>query len=234
VADLPPSTDPPSGHVYRIARGPNPFALTDWKWAAGGVRFGGRWDDPNGSLGVPIDQRYRVTYVASTEEGAYGEMIGQWQNQGEPPKNWETPHLVGEATLSTSLPFADLTSKEVTDLLAGLPSVRTTVQEMNDLIVMVSKAAKLPIAQLQIDDFLVTSIFRPVTQVISRYIYDVEDTNKAPVFAGIRYASHYPPRWECWAVYENRARITLVSASAIDKNNPQLQRAATALHMEVR
>ncbi len=161
-------------------------------------------------------------------------MLGQWQNQGEPPKNWEMPYLIGKATLSTSLPFADLSSKEVTDLLTDIPSVKTSVQEINDLIMSVFEAAKLPIVQLQIDDFLVTSIFRPVTQVISRYIYDLEDINTGSVFAGIRYASHYHPGWECWAAYENRAHITLVNASVIDKNNPQLQQAATALHMVVR
>lgn len=233
MANSLPNVPPPANPVFRIGREPNPFALADWKWAAGG-RFGGRWDDPSGSFGVPPDKRFRVTYVATTPTGAYGETIGQWSNQGRTPDDWSKGRLFGEATVLTRLPFVDMTSPEITRLLRDLPLVKNTLADLNQGLTELFSSLKLPIAPLQADAHLIVSIFRPVTQEISRYIYDLMDSAGSPRFAGVKYLSHHLPSWECWAVYENRAQVAMLGATPIEDTNVYLLEAADALSISLK
>jgi RES domain-containing protein len=53
--------------VYRMARGPEPWAWVDWVYAGPDGTFGGRFDDTEGE--------YRVLYAAATRLGAFMETL---------------------------------------------------------------------------------------------------------------------------------------------------------------
>ena len=55
-----------------------------------------------------------------------------------------------------------------------------------------------------IDLSAVTGPQRKLTQRIARYIYEQVGSQGNPLFAGIRYLSHYGGDQECWAIFDTR------------------------------
>lgn len=64
TCDLEPATP---GRLFRVGKGPDPWAFLDWAQAGEDGTFGNRWDDPKSS--------YRVLYACSQRVGALIETL---------------------------------------------------------------------------------------------------------------------------------------------------------------
>lgn len=67
----------------------------------------------------------------------------------------------------------------------------------------------------------------------ARYIYEQRDATGRPLYDGIRYLSRLNTAWECWAVFANRLRHTVLRALSIPAHHPGLHDAARFLGLAV-
>jgi len=191
--DLKPATP---GRLFRVGKGPDPWAYPDWSQAGGDGTFGNRWDDPKSS--------YRVLYACSQRLGALIETLARFRPDpevvaglvaidgeddeivlppGHVPTSWFTSRVIGEATLSG--PFADVTHSRSLAYLRDALAARVVHYGLDDL----DGAA------------IRFSAPRRFTQEISRFVYECNDAGEQQ-FAGIRYASRLGDELENWAVFE--------------------------------
>lgn len=59
------------GSVFRVGHLPNPWLWTDWRYAEDNGRFGGRWDDSEGS--------FRVVYAGATLFACFVELLAKFR-----------------------------------------------------------------------------------------------------------------------------------------------------------
>jgi hypothetical protein len=219
-------TRTPTGPIYRIAWGTEPWGYPDWKRAgtdssSGAHTFGNRFDDPNAE--------YRVLYAASQLVCCYVEVLARYrpdyalleqlqamdgvndyQQIGVIPDEWFENRFIGTAEVQGN--YADLYSPE------WVAHLRSRLQPL--------------CVGLGLHDFDISVLMqaekRIVTQRASSIVYDLG------AFAGIYYASRHGLGLENWALFEFKATIQpLVPVQRVAKNDPSLQQALKFLHLVV-
>lgn len=225
---------PPRAPVYRVGRMPNPFAPPLWTYARPDGAFDGRFDDPGGSRGIPVEDRFRVLYVASESAGAYGETLAFLRPRlamlarigagppgariGRPiiPRTWRLGRRVGSTVLHSSLRVVDLAAPE-------------TVQALR----MPLAGLAVSIGLRDVDHGTLAGPNRRLTQEVARHIYELRDAADQPLYAGMRYLSRLNPSWECWVIFTDRLRHSIVRVDNISANAPGLYEAARILNLAV-
>lgn len=231
MADEPATVQGPAGPVYRIGRGPDPFAAPDWIYAQPDGTFGGRFDDPSGRRGVPANQRFRVLYFAGEPAGAFAEVLAHFRPDltvlaalgsaaaAHPtvvPAAWRVVRRLGATILSTQGSFVDIGDAQ------SLKALRP---------VLAPTALTLGLSDLDLSVF--SGPARLLTQEAARFVYEQCDHAGPPRYAGIRYTSRLHRTWECWAVFADRLRLTAPRVEFIAADDPGLLQAASVLGLKV-
>ena len=191
--DIPSVGPPEGGLVFRVSRGFDVFAPTDWIWAQEDGTFTNRFDDPGAYRGIPEEERFRVVYCATHPAGAFGETTAPFRKSvktlarlqeiaddiplapefagGIVPEEWRLARRLGSTRLDEDLLFADFTDGRTLTVLREKLAVWLSRFELEEL-----------------DLSTITARQRRVTQEASRYVYELAESG-APAFAGIRYMS---------------------------------------------
>ncbi|HEX9989558.1 MAG TPA: hypothetical protein VGE45_13910 [Chloroflexia bacterium] len=116
--------------------------------------------------------------------------------------------MLGKTRLIPDLLFADIAEHEALHIIrrANVSGLKEAVDQIEQELEQIAKNAGLMIAEVDIDSSLLTGIWRDPTQIIGRYIYELQDKRGKPMFDGIRYYSRFGPMWECWAVFIDKDR----------------------------
>jgi hypothetical protein len=220
------NTRTPTGPLYRIAWGTEPWEYPDWKRAgtdssSQAHTFGNRFDDPNAE--------YRVLYAASQFVSCYVEVLARfrpdyallaelramdgeddYQQIGIVSDEWFENRFIGIAEVEGN--YADLYSP------AWVSHLRSRLQPL--------------CVELGLPDFdvsvLIQATKRIVTQRASSMVYDLG------AFAGIYYASRQGLGLENWALFEFKAIIKpLIPVQQVSKIDPSLKQALEILHLGV-
>jgi hypothetical protein len=221
---------PPRSPVFRVGRTPDPFAFPSWAFAHPDGTFGNRFDDPSGRRGVPASRRFRVLYLASESAGAFGETLAGYRPdlaglasagatppaRPSVPASWRLARRLGTAVLDPSLRFADLAAAETAHALRGLLA-----------------PVALSLGLSDIDFGTLIGPQRLFTQGAARAVYEQMDPSGQPLYAGLRYLSRLNPAWECWAVFVDRLRHTVVRVEVIPPDHPGLYDAARILGVAI-
>ena len=220
------NTRTPTGPLYRIARGTEPWEYPDWKRAGTDSSslahtFGNRFDDPNAE--------YRVIYASSQLVSCYVEVLARfrpdyallaelramdgeddYQQVGVIPDEWFESRFIGTAEVGGN--YADLYRP------AWVSYLRSRLQPL---------CVELGLSDFDVSD-LIQATKRIVTQRASSIVYDLGG------FAGIYYASRHGLGLENWALFEFKATINpLIPVQRVSKNDPSLTQALEILHLDV-
>lgn len=162
----------------------------------GDTRAGNRFDSLTGS--------FSTIYFASTLEACFGETLAryradpkltfiedEWEQRGFMPRGsvpaeWRQRRTAVRAEFDTSWLFLDIKSAATRAFLQ---------KELAPLLVL-----------FDVDDLDVSSIRghdRRITRAISQWVWQQQDADSSPLFAGIRYLSRVNTHWECWAVFDD-------------------------------
>jgi hypothetical protein len=230
MADQPATVQTPTSPVYRVGRGPDPFAPPDWLYAQTDGTFGGRFDDPSGRRGIPTSSRFRVLYFATEPAGAFAEVLAHFR-----------PDLAVLAALGSSPPPAAIVPtawRIVRRLGATILNVRGSFVDIGDAQtlkmfrhVLAPTALALNVPDLDLSAF--SGPARRLTQEAARFVYEQHDHGGAPLYAGIRYTSRLHRSWECWAVFSDRLRLAAARVEFITAHDPGLLQAASVLGLKV-
>lgn len=216
--ELPYVGPPEGGMVFRVARSFVVFAPPDWSWASQDGTFGNRFDDPRTYSGMSEADRFRVIYCATQRAGAFGETIARYRKSpklpseleeivdddpddpelegGILPEEWRFSRRLGCTRLDDDLLFADFTTPR-------------TFQVLTEELTKWLFHFKLK----EFDLSAITSQQRRLTQEAARYVYEL--ANVGFVFAGIHYISRLNPKWEMWAIFDDRMVHTPADLSEI-------------------
>ena len=204
---------PPTGGVYRLARGPaDPFAPPDWGGDHDNGTFGNRFDDPSAGDETPPETRFRTIYCATQRVATFGETAARFR---------PTPTLLAkleavDADESTDEALAGAVDPQ--DVRRGLiPAdwrlrrpVTHTVLDPGLVFVDIVAAETMQhlrpalpslVQRLDLTDVDLSSVAsqqRRFKQGGARYIYDQMDESSQPQVAGIRYGSRLHSQWQCW------------------------------------
>jgi len=208
---------PPASGIYRVAHStPGPFAAPLWRYASSDGTFGNRFDDPRSHL--PEEERFRVLYCATERRAAFAETLTRVRpslnvlaematiddddsfasvvSHTSDPDNsyrgliravWRHQRVVGHTIVNPDLMFADLTTLQTSAHLREALATQALAHGATD-----------------IDQSLFMEPRRGFTQEVAHYIYELQNEDGTPRFAGIRYISRLDIRFECWAVFADR------------------------------
>ena len=219
----------PTGPVFRLARGPNPWTWPDWSQVGPDGTFGNRWDDPAGT--------YRVLYASSTLFGALIETLSPFRpdldvvaglrgiaGDDEPvaagtiPREWLEQRLMGVAEIVGT--YADIGAAGSLSLLRVRLADRGVHYGLSDI----DAAAIRLLAP------------RGFTQEVSRLVYEYRIEGVEP-FAGVRYHSRFDDGTSNWAIFEPTSDTPPLSPSAGGRPNqadePDAIRAAAVLGLRI-
>jgi len=213
--------------VFRIGRGVAPFEPTPWEYALPDGTFGNRFDDPSARRNVPEWERFRAVYCATQRAACFGETLARFRrslaleaallaiDDDEPllpeierpyvTADWRAKRRMGKAYLDPSLRFADFGNPE-------------TWQRVRPVLAPIATALGLG----DIDLSAVTGSYHILTQEFARHVFDQEDNDGRPLYAGIRYISRLHPDWECWAIYDSRMVYQSGPSETIYPDDPDL------------
>ncbi|MDJ0867408.1 MAG: RES family NAD+ phosphorylase [Myxococcota bacterium] len=218
----------PEGPLYRIARGPDPWAWPNWANVGSDATFGNRWDDPQGV--------YRVLYASSSRLGALVEVLARFRP--DPHVLEALNEIEGEDDTAVQLPG---------ELDAGwLRHRRLGVAQVEGEFVDVGHSASLArlrdalasrIVHHGLDDLDAAAIRlsapRRFTQEISRYVYDRSTPQGRRRFDGIAYLSRLGDEFRNWALFESPGSalpwVGEPETLAIEAHDPDLVRALERL-----
>ena len=203
----------PSTDLFRLARGPEPFALPAWGHAHSDGTFGNRFDDPSADAGVPPAKRFRMVYCTTHRIAAFAETLARFRvslNLLAGLAAIDDDETV-EESLSGAIDAADprrgLVQADwrirrrlgVTTLAPTPPFVDIFAPGSMRFLrhELAGTAARLGIAEIDVSSL--TSQQRAFTQQCARRIYELKDSAGRPRYSGIRYLSRHNPAWECWA-----------------------------------
>jgi hypothetical protein len=217
------------GPVYRLSRGPDPWAWPDWSRAHLDGTFRNRWDDPRGE--------YRVLYASSQRLGAFVETLARFRpdlevvaavaaidgDDGAPlaagtvPREWVEGRRLGVASVAGR--YATIGSAR------SLAFIRTALA-----------ASALHHRLAEIDAATIRLVApRAFTQQISRLVY--ECVHAGEPFAGIRYASRLGDEFENWALFEPTSStpdpLTAPRFERVASDDPDLLRATGLLGLRL-
>ncbi len=212
--------------VFRIGRGPDPWAFPDWSRASpDDGTFGHRYDDPLG--------HYRVLYASSQRLATLVETLAHFrpdpsvlaavieEGGGEPStvpaghikRDWLAPRVMGVARIAGS--FADIGHASSIEHLRRALADRVLHYGLRDL-----DAAAIRM-----------SVPRRFTQEISRHVFEHSEEGQR-AFAGICYRSRLGDGFENWALFEP-AQLEVVAVEALLSDDPDLQRALELLGLQI-
>lgn len=192
-------------------------------------------DDANSKAGHRFDViGGGVLYVASEPRTTYLETLGslrpskgivldkgsddaEFLQPGQVPAQWRE-----DRSLFTLCPDRDV--EQVFVDLADLET-RTWLAEL-----LREQLAPLGVKYLDVPE--VTNTDRSVTRFLAKTLYSVTDHDGNPRFGGIRYASRYDARVDCWAVFD-RFPVTIESTTRIDLADQTFVTAAKELGLTV-
>jgi len=217
----------PERPVYRVVRRIyDPFEPKPWNLVGEDGTFGDRFDDPGGRPGrteqIPLSERFRVVYCATSSAGALGETVARVRPSLEEipgfaaiapdddfPEPEDTylrglrdPGFPDRAVLPASWRLDRQLYKTLLDpslLFVDVYSpltIETLRRELADVA-----------SNLGLDDIDFSTVIGPMrqfTQECSRYVYERKGESGNPGYAGIRYESRLNPDWECWAIFHDR------------------------------
>lgn len=185
--------------IYRLGRGPDPWAWPDWAFAKPDNTFGNRWDDPEGT--------YRVLYGCSQRLGVFIETLARFRpdaaiiatldaivdepadddpvalRPGEVPRSWLNNRRIGEGSVDGD--FVDVGHSATLAWLHRRMALRLVHYGLTELDAAVVRSAAP----------------RRLTQEISRTIYEL-NAGARRRYAGIAYRSRLGDEFENWAVFE--------------------------------
>ena len=209
----------PEGLIYRVARGPDPWAWPPWMYAEEDGTFNSRYDDPRGE--------YRVVYASSQREGAFSETLARYRvdlhvagelqaiegdrddaDYPEPipvglvPTEWPDTRLVGTATHEGG--FVDLGHPDSLAHLRVALAHRVVHHGLDDL-----------------DAGAIRRAPRAFTQEISRYVFEHARNDDGEPIAGVRYLSRLGDEFVNWAIFEP-SRPSDTDGHAIDRDDEAL------------
>jgi hypothetical protein len=211
----------PADWIYRVARGPDPWAWPDWTYAHEDGTFGSRFDDPRGE--------YRVLYASSQREGAFAETLARFrldlhvateqqaidgdpEDAGYPeplaggvvPIEWTATRLLGAARHAGG--FVDLGHSD------SLAHLREALAER--------------VLHHGLDDLDAGDIRRRaprrLTQEISREAFEHGRDEQGVAVAGVRYLSRLGDEIVNWAMFEPNEPSDARS-EPIDRDDAALQ-----------
>lgn len=218
------ATDAPSSGVFRVSRGPDPFAWPDWSFAGDDRTFGNRWDDPEGS--------YRVLYASTDRLGAFVETLARFRSDpsvaavlagisgddlvfpaGGVPHDWLEGRRIGQARVSGS--YAAISRSR---------SLAWLRQSLGD------RLARYDLSDLDAATIRLTAP-RRFTQEVSRAVQSCS-ANGERMFAGITYLSRLGDELRNWAIFEP-AEMELLRTDAIRHDDRDLREALQILRLEI-
>lgn len=206
----------PKHDVWRVGRHAEParFSWID-PGTAGLDNAGNRFDVPGGG----------VLYASSQLDGCFGETLSRFRpspkmieeigndpgymNVGAIPTAWRLDRTIVRLECNDSLPFVDVESIKTCNVLTS---------ELGPLLVALGINMPLDVA-------LVRGHGRLLTRAIATWAYTQTDQDDVPLFSGIRYKSRIATRWTNWAIFSG-TKVETVDSTAIEFNNPNLQRVA--------
>lgn len=226
AAKRPTEVRPPPEGIWRVARGPDPYALRPPLSPAelNEPHAGNRFDSPIAA--------YNVLYFATDLRGCFGETLvrmrpdprmvalvtDEWRESGfmDPaavPADWRTRRLAVRTRVSRPNLFLDVESCE---------THRVLERELAQLLVVLG-TAEIDVASVRGPD-------RRLTRWISQWTWSQTTPSGRPRYAGIRYLSRINSDWECWAVFD-RARLQEVHRESIFRTDASLL--AVANHFDL-
>jgi hypothetical protein len=219
----------PAEGIWRVARGPEPFALRE---PARPLRPVDREDRGIGNRFDSATAEYYVWYCATTLEGCYGEVLAPFRPDpivtaaiagdeegflpiGEMPADWRKRRVAVQATFPDAGPFVDVEAYDTRQYLA---------HELGWVLDLVG-----------VDDIDVSAIRsrdRRLTRWISQWVWQQRQNPRAPNYAGIRFCSRLDSSWECWAVF---AEVTPHEQERrpVLSQDVALQKVATKYHINI-
>jgi hypothetical protein len=186
--------------VFRVARRPDVWQWTDWRFAGFDGTFGGRWDDPQG--------RYRALYASRGRLGAYLEVLADFRPDLELVAALR--EIVqdddGAATAPPGIVPAEWRSKRLiaSGITDGVQEPLVVVGGAESLATLRSYLASLA-ADCGVADVDAAAIRqhapRRFTQGVSRFVYE-QVREDGSVYAGILYLSRFGDDVVNYALFE--------------------------------
>jgi RES domain len=223
------TVSPPGDGMWRVARGPEPFALREPSPPLRPVDredrgIGNRFDSAMGN--------YYVWYCATSLQGCYGETLATFRPDqkvrraiagaeegfmpiGEIPADWRKRRVATRAIFSAERPFVDVEAAETRAVLTS---------ELGWVLDLVG-----------LDDIDVSAIRsrdRRLTRWISEWVWQKHIEEGKPNYAGVRFCSRLNTAWECWAVFDD-ASPTELERHPVLRQDPALQRVANLFGLDI-
>lgn len=215
----------PPEPLFRLGRGPDPWAWVPWEYALPDGTFGNRWDDP---LGL-----YRVLYASSQRLGIFIECLARFRPDpavvagldaiedqdapgpqalapGHVPRSWLDNRRVGRASVNGQ--FVAIGRSESLSWLREQMADRVIHYGIRDL----DGAA------------IRSSVPRRFTQEISRRVFEIA-ANGRRRYEGIAYQSRLGDEFHNWAIFEPADITPIGFAEDIGDSDPDLEEAVRRL-----
>lgn len=248
----------PTAPIYRVVpRIYDPFEPKPWELAGEDGTLGDRFDDPGGRLGrskaIPLSQRFRMIYCATTPTGAFGETVArvrpkltEIQGLAEIGADEDFPEPVDaylhglrdpldpdRGVLSASWRLERQLYN--TQLDASLRFVDICSPKTIETVRAILSSVALRLGLKDIDFSTVVGPMREFTQECARLVYEQADDDGQPLFAGIRYESRLNVDWECWAIFHDRmvGHNTPGFPETITPDHPALCEVAAQYHLSI-
>lgn len=217
----------PIGPIYRVVpRIYDPFEPKPWELAGEDGTLGDRFDDPGGRSGrseiIPLAQRFRVIYCATSPVGAFGETVARVRPrlseiQGfaeiEADDDFPEPldaylHGLRDPLYSDRGVLAASWRLERQLYSTQLDGALHFVDICSPRTIEALREALSPVAtRLRLNDIDFSTVIGPMrefTQECARLVYEQVDEYGRPLFAGVHYESRLNTDWECWAIFHDR------------------------------
>lgn len=203
AAELVIGSDP--GQVWRIGFRPDPWAWSDWKYADGEGRFGGRWDDSRG--------QFRTLYTGVSLYACLVEVLAPLR-----PAPWVEDDIMGiddpddQGGVFTEYPAGTIDHQWVADRQGGraVQSGRYCHVTHSDSVAVLRRLfdpARFGAAGAEFDTALLKNPqSRGLTRAIARWLYDQQDPPTGDdVVDGVEFVSRHGDELRLWAVFERPA-----------------------------
>lgn len=204
-----------------------------------------RFDDPDGG--------YRVRYLATSPRGAMLEVLDHFRANDEAEATLAATEGVEgldilEEEPAGSVPERWLSAQRFArGVLPGLSSAQAKFADVNNAALLaalnttarVQAALNRPIAINALGDArrldegtirLVGDLGRPITQGVSREVYEAE-------YPGIAFKCRHDDDEQCWAIFDDRIHTKFEDEAALDNTNPEhlaaLQHAAELYKLQL-